>query len=40
MVLGMSRAKAVALGQKYGQLAIVFGERDAPAELVPSAGKR
>ena len=40
MVLGMSRAKAVALGQKYGQLAIVFGERDAPAELVSSARKR
>ena len=37
MVLGISRGKAVALGSKYGQLAIVVGTRDSPAELISCA---
>jgi hypothetical protein len=37
MVLGISRGKAVALGRKYGQLAIVAGARGAAAELISCA---
>jgi len=36
-ILGISRAKAQALGRRYGQLAIVFGERGTPPELVSCA---
>jgi hypothetical protein len=35
LILGLQRSEAAALGQKFGQLAIVFGERDGRAELVP-----
>lgn len=35
MILGISRGRAVALGRKYGQLAVVFGERGRAPELVP-----
>ena len=34
LVLGCSEAKAVALGRRFGQLAVVVGEREAPARLV------
>jgi hypothetical protein len=34
LVLGIDRAAAIALGRKYGQNAIVFGERGRPAELI------
>jgi hypothetical protein len=35
LVLGISRPSAVALARKYGQLAIVAGERGGRSELVP-----
>jgi hypothetical protein len=35
MILDISRGKAVSFGRKYGQLAIVFGERGGPPQLVP-----
>lgn len=34
LVLGISRARAIALGKKYGQNAIVFGTREGLPELV------
>jgi hypothetical protein len=34
LALGISRAAAVALARKYGQLAILHGEQGGPAELV------
>jgi hypothetical protein len=34
LVLGLSRARAVTLGRKYGQLAVVHGKAGARAELV------
>jgi hypothetical protein len=37
MVLGISRGKAVSLARKYGQLAIVFGQRDTAPALVSCA---
>ena len=37
MVLGISRGKAVALARRYGQLAIVYGQRGAAPELVSCA---
>jgi hypothetical protein len=37
MILGISRRRAIKLGRKYGQLAIVFGRAGAPAELVSCA---
>lgn len=37
LVLNISRGAAVALARKYGQLAIVFGEKAGPATLVSSA---
>ncbi|MBA2303453.1 MAG: DUF3293 domain-containing protein [Acidobacteria bacterium] len=33
MMLGISRGAALALGRKYGQLVILFGETDRPATL-------
>lgn len=36
-VLGMSRGKGVAFGRACGQLAVVVGQRGAPARLVPCA---
>lgn len=40
LILGISRPAAIDLGQRFGQLAIVYGERASPVELVlcgPSA---
>jgi len=38
LVLGISREEALALARRFGQAAIVFGERGGPAELVPVPG--
>ncbi|MEO5896374.1 MAG: DUF3293 domain-containing protein [Vicinamibacterales bacterium] len=37
LILGISRAFAIALARKYGQLAIVVGERGGRSELLPCA---
>jgi hypothetical protein len=37
MILGISRRKALTLGRRHGQLAIVFGRAGAPAHLVSCA---
>jgi hypothetical protein len=34
LILGISRTAAIDLGRRFGQVAIVYGERGAPAELV------
>ena len=38
LVLGISRDQAVLLARRFGQAAIVVGERGGPAELVPVSG--
>lgn len=35
LILGISRQEALGLARRFGQAAIVFGERGGPAELVP-----
>ena len=37
LILGIGRSEGVRLGQRFGQLAIVVGERDGPATLVSCA---
>jgi hypothetical protein len=33
LILGIARVQAIELGRQFGQVAIVYGERGAPAEL-------
>jgi hypothetical protein len=37
LILGMEEAEAVSLGRRFGQLAVVVGERGGPARLVWTA---